>query len=154
MAVTHLAPGKIKAIVYFKNLQGQVKLLPSDEESFRFKRMMIKMGFIMMFAETLAEARKLQKELQDQLHTEQQVELERDEAVTSIRREQIRQRMTMRLTQPGITNYEKDFIRMWLVVREQKHDLFKKRFTQQIGNLDALEFDNPTEHVHSLLDRT
>lgn len=153
MAVTHLAPGKIKAIIYFENLRGVVKMLPTDEESLRFRKYMKDLGFEMLAAETLAEARKLQGKLQNQLKLEQENELARDEQVTMYRRQQVRDRLYARMNSLSCNPVEREFIRMWLVVREQKHDLFRRRFTQQIGHLDGLEFDNADKHIHDLLDR-
>ncbi|MGH7184477.1 MAG: hypothetical protein ACREJN_21235 [Nitrospiraceae bacterium] len=153
MSVKHLAPGKIKAILYFMNSKGVVKMLPTDEECYRFRKHMGKIGFELMFAETLGEAKKLQKKLQDQLYYEQQAELQRDEVLTSYRRQAIRDRLVARRNSAACNQTERDFIDMWLVIREQKHDLFKRRFTQQIGHLDALEFDNPTNHVNDLLSK-
>jgi len=153
LAVTHLAPGKIKAIIYFENQQGVIKMLPTDEEAHRYRKYMKSLGFEMLFAESLHEARKLQKKLQQQLYQEQQNELTQDEMTTFHRRQAVRDRLVARMNSNACPVHEKDFIRMWLVVREQKHDLFRRRFTQQIGHLDALEFDNPDKHIHDLLDR-
>lgn len=111
------------------------------------------LGFEMLAAETLAEARKLQGKLQNQLKLEQENELARDEQVTMYRRQQVRDRLYARMNSLSCNPVEREFIRMWLVVREQKHDLFRRRFTQQIGHLDGLEFDNADKHIHDLLDR-
>jgi hypothetical protein len=154
LAVTQYAPGKIKAILYFINAQGTVKMLPTDEESHRFRGYMKKLGFEMMFAESLHEARKLQKKLQEQLAAEQANELIKDEVATSGRREAIRVRLNQKLHSNSTSETEKEFIRLWLVMREDKHNMFRRRFTQQIGHLDALEFDNPNKHIHDLLDKT
>lgn len=153
MAVENYAPGKIKAIIYFVNEQGYIHLLPTDQESKRFRKHMRRIGFEMMAAETLFEARKLQKKLQEQLYQEQQNELARDEQMTAYRRQQVRDRLVAKMNSSSTNQTEKDFIRVWLEMREKKHDIFRKTFTSQIGHLDALEFDNPTKHTHDLLDR-
>jgi hypothetical protein len=57
------------------------------------------------------------------------------------------------LNSSNTSEYEKDFIRMWLEMREKKREIFEKKFTSQIGHLDALEFDNPIQHTHSVLDK-
>ncbi|MGH7181920.1 MAG: hypothetical protein ACREJN_08090 [Nitrospiraceae bacterium] len=153
MAVTHLAPGKIKAILYFQNEKGYIMMLPSDEECLRFRGQMRKLGFEMMAAETLREADKLQKRMQDQLYSEQQMELQRDEMLTGPRRDAVRDRLTAKLNSTATPEMEKDFIRAYLPWRNNKRDIFRKRFTSQIGHLDALEFDNPGKHIHDMLDR-
>lgn len=153
MAVTHMAPGKIQAILYFRDKNGKIMLLPSDEETKRFKGAMREFGYELYAAETLAEARKLQKEMQEQLYVEQQHELQKDEQMTAVRRQQIRDRLVARRNSSACDKVERDFIDMWLVIREQKHEVFKKRFTSQIGHFDALEFDNPSQHIADLHDQ-
>lgn len=154
MAVTQYAPGKIKAIIYFVNERGTIMMLPTDEECFRFRDKMKMLGFEMMFAESLHEAQKLEKRMQEQLYAEQQKELEQDEDMTRRGRQAVKDRMQQRLMSANTSAYEKDFIRAWYKWREEKHAVFQRRFTQQIGNLDALNFDNPDKHIHDLLDRT
>lgn len=153
MAVQDMAVGKIKAILYFINARGYIHLLPSDEESKRWRAHMRSLGFEMMAAETLHDARKLQKKLQEQLYAEQQAELAKDESLTMMRRKQIRDRMVARRNSSATSQIERDFIDMWLVMREQKHDIFKKRFTSQMGVMDALEYDQPNNRIHDLMDK-
>jgi len=153
MAVENYAPGKIKPILYFQNEKGTVMMLPTDEETHRFRKHMRNLGFEMYAAETLQQAEKLQKKLQDQLYNERQMELAKDEEMTRIRRQQVRDRLVTRRNSAACNQTEKDFIDMWLKVREQKHEIFKKKFTSEIGHLDALEFDNPDQHIHDLHDR-
>lgn len=153
MAVTQYAPGKIKPILYFVNAQGYIHLLPTDEDSKRFRKQLKKLGFEMQEADTLRQAEWLQKTMQEQLYNEQQAELARDEAMTTYRRQQVKDRLTAKMNSSSTNQTEKDFIRCWLVMRDQKHDIMKKRFTSQIGHLDALEFDDPNQHIHDLHDR-
>lgn len=153
MAVTHLAPGKITPILYFKNKYGAIKMLPTDEECRRFKRHLNGLGYELHAAETLPEARKLQKELQQQLKNEMDMELAQDEFATHSRRQAIRERMLARAQSSATSRFEKDFIMMWLHERENRHDIFKKRFTDQVGHLDILEFDNPNKQIANRLDR-
>lgn len=119
----------------------------------RMKRYMGKMGFMLMVADTLKQAEALQKKLQEQLKREQENELEKDESMTAYRRQQVRDRLYARMNSSSTNAYEREFIRLYLEYREKKHDIFRKKFTQQIGHLDALEFDNPNKHIHDLLDR-
>lgn len=154
MAVKHLAPGKITAILYFVNARGHIKMMPTDEESKRFRRHMSRLGYELQEADTLYAARKLQKKLQEQLEQEQKNELAYDESVTAHRRQQIRDRLVARMNSAACPAVERDFIALWLQLREKKHDIFRKRFTNQIGHLDALEFDNPNQHIHDILNRS
>lgn len=152
MDKTGLAAGKIKAILFFKNKHGVIRMLPSDEDTRRMKEYNRSLGFELYAAETLQEAEALQKSLQEQLRTQQQCELERDEMVTGGRRQQIRARLHAKLASPSVSQFEKDFIRAAFVSMDESHENFKKRFTQTIGHLDQLEFDNPNAHVTHLLD--
>jgi len=153
MAVTHLAPGKITPILYFINAQGYVKMMPTDEESKRFRRHMGKLGFELQEADTLQAADKLQSKMQEQLRIEQEIELAQDEETTRYRRQQVRDRLVRRMNSSACPAVERDFIQAWLIIREQKHDIFKKRFTNQVGHLDALGYDNPNKHIEDILNR-
>lgn len=155
MAVTYIKSGSISPIFYWQNQKGYVMLLETSEflGNERLKRYMSKWGFMLMSAETLKEAEKLQIKLQEQLKKEQEIELAKDEMMTANHRDQIRQRLEARKNSSNTNPYEKEFIRLYLDWRNHKHDIFKKRFTQQIGHLDALEFDNPNKHIHDLLDK-
>lgn len=153
MAVSNYAPGKIKPILYFENKNGIIKILPSDEETHRFRKHMRKLGFEMMAAETLKQAQKLQYKMQEQLKKEMEFELAKDEAVTHHRRQAIKDRLTARMNSAACNSTEREFIRLWLYEREHKHDIFRKRFTDQVGHLDALEFDNLDERISDMMDR-
>lgn len=128
-------------------------MLPTDEETQRFRGWMGKLGYELCGAETLKQAEQLQKDIQGQMVREQEMELAKDEAMTFQARQATRDRLYNRMTAVGTSPYEKEFIRLYLESREKKHDIFKRRFTSQVGHLDALEFDNPNEHTASLLDR-
>ena len=114
---------------------------------------MDKMGFMLFSAETLVDAEKLQKKMQEQMYREQQTELEKDEMMTSARRKEVRDRLYARSISSSTNAYEKEFLRLYLAWRENKHDIFKKKFTQEVGHLDQLEFDNPNAHLHDLLNK-
>lgn len=153
MAVDYMASGKIKGIIYFINEKGHIMLLPTDEDSKRFRKKLRSLGYEMQVAETLADARKLQKELQRQIQNEQTAELSRDEMMTHERRRQVKERLVARMNSASCPQYEKDFIRIWLAGREQRHSNFVKKFTSEVGHLDILEFDDPNKHIHDLHDR-
>src|SRR2546429_8451485 len=155
MAVDYMAKGKISPILYWINKNGHIKLIPTSEilTMERLRRYMTKLGYVLQSAETLHEAELLQKKLQEQLKREQEAELAHDEAMTRAGRQGVRSRLDARMNSASCSEYEREFIRAWLQQREHSHELFKRRFTQQVGHLDALEFDNPEEHVHRLLDR-
>lgn len=153
MAVTNYAPGKIKPILYFMSQRGYIHMLPTDEESKRFRKRLRMEGFEMYAAETLHEAEVLQKKMQEQLRLEQEHELSKDEEMTRYRRQRIRDRLVARRNSASCGQFEMDYIDIWLVMREKKHDIFKKKFTSQMGHLDELEFDDPNKHIHDLHDR-
>lgn len=153
MAVTHMATGRIKAILYYQNQQGRIMMLPTDEETKRFRKQMEGLGYMLMGAETLKEAEILQKKLQEQLKVEQQQELAYDDSVTSRGRAAVGERLRRKLASSSTSEYEKDFIRAYLVWRENKHALFQKKFTSEIGHLDQLEFDNCNNRVADLMNR-
>ena len=155
MAVDYRAPGKISPVIYWVNRAGYIKLMPTNEvlTMERLRRYMDKLGYVLQAAETLHEVEELQKKLQDQLKREQEYELARDEMMTAHRRDSVKDRLTRRRSSASCSPYERAFIDAWLERRERNHELFRKKFTQQIGHLDALEFDNPDQHLHNLLDK-
>jgi len=154
VAVTNHKPGTIKPILFFENQQGRILLPPDDENAHRFRKQMRRQGFELMFADTIQQAEKLQRRLQEQLKREQEIELMKDELTTLRGRQGVRDRLRARMNSASCPEFERDAIKFWLAMREQKHEIFKRRFTQEIGHLDALEFDNPIAHTHDLLSRT
>lgn len=155
MAVTHIKKGCIDAIQYWKNEKGNIMLMPTNDvlTMDRLRRYMGKMGYMLHVADTLRQAEQLQNDLQAQLKREQEMELAKDENMTHIRRQQVRDRLYARSISSNTSQYEREFIQQWLEWRNHKHDLFRKKFNQEVGHLDALEFDNPNKHLHDILDR-
>lgn len=151
---TGIKKGSIEPIYYFRNAQGNILLLPTKEETLRFRDWLRqKMGYEMFIADTLQQADTLQKRLAWQFEREQQQELERDEKLTAPGREAVRARLAQRLAANGTPPAEKDFIRAYLAFRDLRHDRFKKRFTGQYAILTDLWYDNGKQHVADLHDK-
>lgn len=156
MAVDYMKKGTFTPILYWENKQGHIKLMPTNDVLTldRLRRYMDKTGFMLRSAETIPQAEKLQKKLQEQMKQEQEFELAKDEHMVGQRRQAIRDRMRARMQSASCSVYEREFISTWLSQDNARRDLFRRRFTQEVGHLDALEFDNPDNHLHDLLDKT
>jgi hypothetical protein len=135
--------GSIEAVIYFRNYAdpahppGYVMLAPYSD--FPTPR-----GYSREGAETLADARKLQAALIAQESAQSQDEYFRDEAAFGRRQQEIRDRLYAKMTSSATSPYERDFIREFLRLRDDKKaDKYSAIFEQRAMYLHALENDAP-----------
>jgi hypothetical protein len=92
--------------------------------------------------DTLAEIDKLQKILQQQEYDAAQRECEFDQAQVSARADAVRDRLYERMTSGSTSQYEKDFIRLYLQLRdERKRETYRQRYLEHQWYLYAREND-------------
>jgi len=130
-----LKPGCVPAVIYWKHRDGHLTLAPfsdapTPDDCIRYE------------ADTLAEIDRIEKILQQQ---EQQV-LDRehayDEALYEPHRQAIRDRIYARITSSATTEYEKEFLKLYLELRdERKKALYRQRFHEWQGYMYARHFD-------------
>jgi hypothetical protein len=100
-------------------------------------------GYRAEYADTLPAVRQLEKILQRQEHRANELEWQRDRAAGAAGRQRVRDRLMSRLASSSTSEFDKDFIRAYLQVREDKAAKHEQRFTERHAYLTALNFDTP-----------
>ena len=98
-------------------------------------------GYSREYADTLDAVDRLQKRLQDQTRREFETEREAIEGAGGSVRRLIRDRLMAKLASSSTSEHDKDFIRAWLVVREDRRDEFARHFEMRNAFLYAREMD-------------
>lgn len=129
-------PGTLN-VVYFVHSNGHVTLAP-------YTAFPTLPDCIRETANTLAEVDRLQKRLVAQERAQLERESQYEEATFGARQEVIRNKLYARLSSCVTTQYEKDFIREWLKLRD---DSKRHKHAQILEHaqmyLHAREFDTP-----------
>lgn len=150
------ALGQLNPILYFEDSSGRISLPPTTDDALQIKSRMLARGYELREADTLAKVDQLQKRLQDQEYAERQSELERDEKLTSTVRSQVRDRLYSRMVSSSTRAYERDFIRAYLQLRDDKREKWRRQFLSDVCYLTVREFDsvNARTHAQELANRT
>lgn len=96
-------------------------------------------GYSREYADTLDAVDKLQKRLQEQTRQEFESEREAIEAAGGSVRALIRDRLMAKLASSSTSEHDKDFIRAWLVVREDRRAEFARHFEMRNYVIHARE---------------
>jgi len=152
MSVHNYSIGQLNPVVYFENNRGEISLPPSTDDALRIKDQMLKRGWVLKEADTLAKVDVLQKRLQDIEYRRSQKELEHEEVSFGSARKRIRENLYSRMVSSSTSEYEKEFIRCYLQLSEHKRAEYQKRFTADISYLNMRENDN-TNHIKDLVDK-
>lgn len=152
MSVEWRALGTLEPIVYFENSRGEIVLPPSTELATYFYwhkrdqrgKTYREWGFEWREAGTLEEVDRLQKKLQEQDRRKEEVLLEKDERRGEDLRKRVRDNLYARMVSSGTSEYEKEFIRLYLELREEKRARHRQRFLERTSYLWAREMDPGT----------
>lgn len=106
-------------------------------------------GYSWEEAGTLKEVQKLQQRWEDQEMKVLRHMGHRDHEVRQRVHGEVASRMRTRMASSATTPYERDFIRLWLDLRQDKQDEYTKKWEDKIFYNQALEFDSN----HKLEDR-
>lgn len=153
MAVRNYALGTLNAIVYFENNQGRIALPPSTAQALQIKDRMNRAGWELREASTLGEVDALQKRLEEQTYRERQREIEMDQRMGGHVRASIRSRLYQRMISSSTGDYEKEFIKNYLQLRDDKRTDYQKRFSADQMYFEAREFNQSSHHLQELADR-
>ena len=159
---TGRALGTLEPIVYFENRAGDIVLPPVTKEgearwvyeyakdangrTFRDK------GYDWREASTLAEVDRLQDRLVEAERRKAENELERDERLLAGKRTDVRSRLYQRLVSSSTSPYEREFIELYLQMREEKRKEIRQRWLERQAYLWAREMDantKPTDRMKS-----
>lgn len=100
-------------------------------------------GYRREYADTLQAVYRLEKILQRQEAIKQERAWEADVNLRRAGQEAIRDRLVARMVSSHTSQYEKDFIREYLKIREDRLDHHAQRFLETTSYLHALHFDTP-----------
>jgi hypothetical protein len=123
-------------LVYFESATGEVSLPPTDDTPCppQYER---------REANTLAEVDALQRRLQAATYARCQQELMRDEQAFVEARERTRSSLTARIASAATSEYEREFLREYIRLREDKREKYRSRFTCDVAYLEMRENDKP-----------
>src|ERR1700690_2878842 len=107
---------------YFERKDGTVLLPPTDDTP-------CPADCLDLEANTLDEVDRLQKRLQQATYARCQQEQMRDEAAFAEARERTRSALTAKIASAATSQYERDFLREYIKLREEKREKYRSRFT-------------------------
>lgn len=133
-------------LYYFEDTSGDIQLPPNDECYFTF----CPAGYDRREANTLAEVDALQKRLQTQTYRRQHAEWEREDIGWAACHKQVVSRLQSTLASSVTTNYEREFIRAYIQLREEKRANYRQRFICDRAYLELRENDRPRNPEETL----
>lgn len=154
MAVRDYSLGQLNPICYFEDSRGTIALPPSTAYGKAVQDRMRTRGFELRFAGTLAEVDRLQKRMIQQEYQQQQRAIENDERMGAKVHASVASRLYQRMLSSETSEYEKEFIRIYLRTRDDKREKHRKRFEMDQLYFEAREFDSNSKHMQDVVART
>lgn len=153
------ALGTLDPIVYFENSEGAIVLPPETATARYFYeghrggsgRTYRELGFEWREAGTLAEIDALQKRLVEQERREAERNAEVDDARSRMIWEKVGASLRARMVSSSTSEYEKEFIRLYLELREERRARHRQRWLERTSYLWAREFDSGTKATDRIL---
>jgi hypothetical protein len=128
-------PGCVAPVIYFRYPNGHLTLAP-------FSDCPTPDGAIKEEADTLTQIDRLVDTLRKQEAESAQNEMHYDQSLFKKRNDEIRDRIYARISSNTTTEYEKEFLRLYLSLRdERKRELYRQRFMEAQWYLHAREND-------------
>ena len=127
MSQVNRTMGTLQPILYFENFTtGEISMPPSDEIAYNIKSEMARRGFDLKEAGTLREIDKLQHKMQDWEYKVGQRAMERDDQLRVKVRAGTRQRLIDRMVSSSTTPWERDYIKAYLMLADDKREKWRK----------------------------
>lgn len=144
MSVTHRTMGTLQPVLYFEHhITGEISIPPTDETANEIKSRMEHRGYNMKEACTLREIDALQKRIQEYEYKLGMRQLERDDQLYSTVRRSVRQRLIDRMVASTTHPWERDFIKNYLMIHDEKREHWRKQFELHRDCYFSLrEYDN------------
>lgn len=144
--------GTLDPVIYFENSNGEIVLPPNSSEARYFYegfrqasgKTYRELGFEWREAETLAEVDALQRRLVEQDRRANERNAERDERSRSASWQRIGDSLRARMVSSSTSPYEREFIALYLQLREEKRARHRQRWLERTSYLWAREFDAST----------
>jgi glucan phosphorylase len=126
-------PGCVAAVIYFRYPNGHLVLAP-------FSDCPTPDGAIKEEADTLTQIDKLVDQLRKQEYETSQREMHYDQSLMASKDKEIRDRIYQRISSSATTEYEKEFLRLYMQLRdERKREMYRQRFMEAQWYLAARE---------------
>jgi hypothetical protein len=146
---TGYALGRLDPVLYYENSRGYLILPPSTalaREGLERKNgagvSYRDQGFELREAGTLAEVDRLQKRLVEQEMGKRQADADRDEQVSAENWRRVGSDLRQRMISAATTSYEREFIELYLQLREEKRAKHRQRFLETSMYLWLREMDS------------
>jgi len=130
--------GTLEPVVYYTNLKGEISLPPTSDTS-------TPRGWQREEAHTLAEIDALQRRLQQAEYDRVEKEVQHDEQAFAAAREKVRSNLLAKLVSSSTSEYEREFIRLYLQLRDDKRAQYAQRLREYHAYLEIREFDRPRD---------
>ncbi len=114
--------GTFNPVIYYESPSGKISLPGTAEETGRGHN-----GWIRKEARTLTEVDELQRKIEHQDKKELKGQLERDELIFEEKRKKVRESLMANLIRPSTSPYEKEFIREYLSISDDR----KRKYYQK-----------------------
>ena len=160
MDKTGMVMGRVSPIIYFEDAGGNIMLAPDTETANHFwrnhrdrlGRTLFDKGYDLREAGTWKDVQTLQDRLVAQEEESKRRLLENHQEVREDFRRRVASDLYAKLISSGTTEYEKEFIRAWLSLRDEtKRDRYREALEQRAQYLWAVEMDSG--HDSNITDR-
>ena len=144
--------GTLDPVIYFDNARGEIVLPPTTSDARYFYegfrdatgKTYRDRGFEYREAETLAEIDALQRRLVERDRRDNERKLQYDEAARGEAWRRIGDSLRARMVSSSTSAYEREFIELYLRLREGKRTRHRQRWLERTSYLWAREFDAST----------
>lgn len=134
-------------LLFLESRSGEIALPPDAETAYLTLKDPRWQGWELREANSLSEVDRLQKRLQQAEYDRLQQEGERDLRVWQSRIDSVRSNLSQRAASSATSEYERDFIREWIKLRDEKRrEDYKKRYEVDMAAysfFEQREFDKP-----------
>lgn len=157
---TGMVMGRVNPILYYEHKNGHLMLAPDTEHANYFwrerrdvnGRTLLDSGYDMKEAGTWPEVQILQRRLQEQEEKVFAQQLRNHDHDREVARKETGQRLYERLINSNTSPYEKEFIRLWLSLRDDaKRDKYREALEHRAMYLWVAEMDSG--HDSNITDR-
>ena len=134
--------GSLEAVIYFRNHRdtahppGFLMLAPYSDFP-------TPSGYTREAARTLREIDRLQFTLIEQERRAVEMDIAYEESILGRLQREVTDKLRQRMVSSATTPYERDFIEVYLQLREEKRDKHRQRFMERTMYLHARENDTP-----------
>lgn len=136
------AVGTFNPVVYFESPKGEISLPGTGEENQRGHN-----GWLRKEASTLKAIDELQRRLEDQDRRQMRGQLDHDQEVFEEKRRKTRTSLLRTITKRTTSSYEREFIREYLNVSDERKRKFYGRDKSINSFFMAREYDDAGKHL-------